>query len=356
MQKPAVWAGFCTNGIDGTLSPASRRRKSGQAEAACSQGSRLVGALSSPVIGVGLAPPAAHATVPAELRRGPSVTGHAADGRTLTPSTAARARAARPLVRSGLRVHAAQSGHLPVRVPPRGTPSVQPPVVIFSATVAEGGDYIARRARPDRQPQDDARERRQLGARRRFGERPSGPGRQHDTRGPGAGGERSAARRQGRFGTVTGYATVPAGTWTIDLITRRARPHETDPATRLGQRELARRAHGSKRPDDVGAHRRRGHGDPGAGGRPGRCSRGRGRDAGHARRRHPDRRRLHRLGLRRPGLGGNRSCRDARVGVRSCSACRSCGTGAPRPPRATLDRDGASPGWEPSPWRPSSPR
>jgi hypothetical protein len=180
----------------------------------------FVGALVALVIGVGLAPSAAHATVPAELR-----VAH------LSPDTPSMDVYLTPFDGSEKLVLPALSfGQVSEYMPlnpgtyqfgfrPAGTPSVQPPVVIFSATVAEGGDYtfavlgqIANLKTTLVKDDNSAPAAGSANVRLI----------QADSTTP----EVSVQVENGplladkvAFGTVTGYATVPAGTWTIDLIT-----------------------------------------------------------------------------------------------------------------------------------------
>jgi Domain of unknown function (DUF4397) len=184
-------------------------------------GKSFVGALVALVVGVGAATPAAHAAVPAELR-----VAH------LSPDTQPMDVYVTPfaggekLVLPGL-AFGQVSEYMPLAAGiyqfgfrPAGTPAAQPPVVIFSATVAWGSDYtfavlgkLADLKTNLLKDDNSAPAANSASVRLIQADSTSDQISVQVENGP------LLADKIG-FGTVTGYATVAAGTWTLDLTTQ----------------------------------------------------------------------------------------------------------------------------------------
>jgi hypothetical protein len=181
----------------------------------------FVSALIALIAGVGMVSPAAHAAVPAELRVAHLSPDTPAMDVYLTPADGNNEK----LVLPGL-AFGQVSEYMPLNpgtyqfgFRPAGTPSVQPPVVIFSATVADGGDYtfgvlgkIANLKTTLLKDDNSAPAAGSASVRLIQADSTTDQVSVQVENGP-------LLADKVAFGAVTGYATVGAGTWTIDLTT-----------------------------------------------------------------------------------------------------------------------------------------
>jgi hypothetical protein len=180
----------------------------------------FVGALVALVVGVGMASPAAHAAVPAELRVAHLSPDTPAMDVYLTPAAGGE-KLVLPALSFGQvsEYMPLNAGTYQFGVRPAGTPSVQPPVVIFSATVTEGGDYtfavlgkIANLKTTLLKDDNSAPAAGSASVRLIQADSTTPQVSVQVENGP-------LLADKVDFGAVTGYATVGAGTWTIDLTT-----------------------------------------------------------------------------------------------------------------------------------------